>query len=107
MTRQTTARARRKSAQNHFAAPASSGEPVTTTPLTQDDNWVRLPKPGQSLCGLTRSYLYQLCARQTIRSITIRQPQNQRGVRLIYLPSILSFLASLDAEQNGQPKGKA
>jgi hypothetical protein len=50
---------------------------------------------------MTRSYLYQLCAQGKIRSVTIRQPQNTRGVRLIYRPSIHAFLASLDLAQNG------
>lgn len=95
------------SARGNLAIPTNTGENITTTPIAQDTDWVRLPKPGQSLCGMTRSYLYQLCARGTIRSITIRQPQNQRGVRLIYKPSLLAFLASLDAEQNGKPKGEA
>ena len=109
MTSNQTARARRKSAPGNAAAPATSGplaaiapRPVlTTTPVEHDSDWVRLPKPGQTLCGMTRSYLYQLCARGKIRSVTIRQPQNTRGVRLIYRPSIHAFLASLDLAQNG------
>ena len=43
----------------------------------------------------------ELCAKGTIRSVTIRQPHNTRGVRLIYRPSIHAFLASLDLAQNG------
>jgi hypothetical protein len=53
---------------------------------------------------MSRSYLYQLCAKGTIRSVTIRQPHNTRGVRLIYRPSIHAFLASLDLAQNGARK---
>lgn len=68
MTKQTTARARRKSAPGHATAPVMSGPPTlseprfaapaTVKPVEQDADWVRLPKPGQSLCGMTRSYLY-------------------------------------------------
>jgi hypothetical protein len=109
MNAKTTARARRKSAPGKTAAPVKSGTPVATesrpvptaTPVEHDADWVRLPKPGQTLCGMTRSYLYQLCAKGTIRSVTIRQPHNTRGVRLIYRPSIHAFLASLDLAQNG------
>jgi hypothetical protein len=109
MSSHQTARARRKSALGNTAAPVISGlcvatesRPVlTATPIEHDADWVRLPKPGQTLCGMTRSYLYQLCAKGLIRSVTIRQPQNTRGVRLIYRPSIRAFLASLDLAQNG------
>ena len=108
-----TARARRKSAPGKAAAPMTSGPPVAPepravsceTPVGQDADWVRLPKPGCSLCGMTRSYLYQLCASGKIRSVTIRQPHNTRGVRLIYRPSIHAFLASLDLAQNGAREG--
>ena len=108
-----TARARRKSAPGKTAAPVTSGPPVapepravpTGTPVEQDRDWVRLPKPAHSLCGMTRSYLYQLCASGKIRSVTIRQPHNTRGVRLIYRPSIHAFLASLDLAQNGAREG--
>jgi hypothetical protein len=109
MTSNQTARARRKSAPGSGAAPVTSGPSVateprpvlTTIPVEHDADWVRLPKPGQTLCGMTRSYLYQLCAQGKIRSVTIRQPQNKRGVRLIYRPSIHAFLAKLDLAQNG------
>lgn len=107
-----TARARRtKSATGNEAAPALSGPIIppapalTSTPIEQDDQWCRLPKPGQSLCSLTRSYIYQLCAKGTIRSIVIRAPHNKRGVRLIWKPSLLSWLASVDREQNGAREG--
>ena len=104
-----TTRAAKKSAPGTAAAPVTSGPPVapgprtvpTATPGACDADWVRLPKPGQMLCGMTRSYLYQLCAKGTIRSVTIRRPRSTRGVRLVFRPSIHAFLASLDLAQNG------
>jgi hypothetical protein len=107
-TTQTTARAAAKSAPGKEAAPALSCPPVeptsyskfTTTPIENDENWVRLPKPGQWLCGLTRSYIYSLIARGLIRSVSIRQPHHKRGVRLVFRPSLHAFLAKLDVEQN-------
>ena len=102
------ARARQKSAPGKAAAPVLSDStpprvatPLTATPIAQDADWVRLPRKGETICGLRRSYLFQLCAKGTIRSVTIRQPHNTRGVRLIYRPSILAMLASLDLAQNG------
>ncbi len=112
MTTQQTARTRRKSAPGHYAASITSGDPGkvptvarTAVPVEQDSDWVRLPKPGCSLCGMTRSYLYQLCASGKIRSVTIRQKNNARGVRLVFRPSIDAFLAELDLEQNGAVSG--
>ena len=109
-TIQITARAANKSAPGKEAASASSCPPVkltpysqfTTTPIENDENWVRLPKPGQWLCGLTRSHIYSLIARGLIRSVSIRQPHHKRGVRLVFRPSLHAFLAKLDAEQNGE-----
>lgn len=113
MKKNAAARARRKSAPGQVAAPVKSepvaahdggnlaSSPPAETPHGTEFDWVRLPKPGESMYGLTRSYLYLLCTRQTVRSITIRQPHNKRGVRLIYRPSIHAFLSSLDREQNG------
>lgn len=109
MNKSKTARARqKKSATGKAAAPVLSDStlPRAATPLTaisiaQDADWVRLPRKGETICGLRRSYLFQLCAKGTIRSVTIRQPHNTRGVRLIYKPSILAMLARLDLAQNG------
>lgn len=109
MNANKTTRAAKKSAPGTAAAPVTSGPPValqpravaTATPVEHDADWVRLPKPRQALCGMKRSYLYQLCAKGTIRSVTIRQPHNSRGVRLIYKPSILAMIARLDLAQNG------
>ena len=75
-------------------------------PLEQDASWVRLPIQGQSLCGLQRSFLYQLVAKRLIRSIKLNPANTRRGVLLIYRPSIHSFLESLDFEQNGKPAAK-
>jgi hypothetical protein len=106
---ENNARAAVKSAPGKEAAPALSCPPAEltpysqfrTTPIENDENWVRLPKPGQWLCGLTRSHIYSLIARGLIRSVSIRQPHHKRGIRLVFRPSIHAFLAKLDAEQNG------
>lgn len=56
---------------------------------------MRLPKPGQHLCGLTRSYLHQLCMAKSIRSVSVCRTGKKRGVRLLYLPSIHGYLDGL------------
>ena len=76
----------------------------TTQPIESDENWVRLPRPGERLCGLTRSHLYALYTSGVIRSISLRRPHHKQGVRLLYRPSIHEFLRRLDAEQNGAKK---
>jgi hypothetical protein len=73
----------------------------TTQPVEADKNWVRLPKQGGKLCGLTRSHLYSLYTAGIIRSVALCRPHHTRGVRLIFLPSLLRYLESLDKEQNG------
>jgi len=67
---------------------------------------VRLPKPGQHLCGLTRSHLHQLCGAQTIRSVKVCQPGKKRGARLLYLPSIHGYLNALLEMQGGTEGGE-
>src|SRR4029453_6069680 len=84
------------------AAQAIQAAQFTAIPIKQNENWVRLARPKERLCGLTRSHLYQLCACGLVRSISIRQPHRQRGVRLVFRPSLHAFLAKLDAEQNGE-----
>lgn len=65
--------------------------------LTLDDGtlpterWVRLPTRG--VCpytGLTRSGLYRLIADGKIKSASLKRPGQIRGVRLLWLPSVMS-----------------
>jgi hypothetical protein len=74
----------------------------TTIPIEQDQNWVRLPRRGERICGLTRGFLYMLVSSGAIRSVSLRRPHHKRGVRLIYRPSLHEFLNKLDREQNGK-----
>ena len=99
MTKSKNARDRKS------VAPVNSTAPVSSGSENLDTDWVRLPTPGCTLCGLKRSYLQQLCAKGTIRSVTIRQPDHKRGIRLIFRPAIHAYLAALDWAQNGAPEG--
>jgi hypothetical protein len=74
---------------------------TTTTPITNDPEWVRPPKPGQTIEGCGRSFLYELIKTRRIRSVALRARDKQRGIRLIHLPSLRKFIAECDQEQNG------
>lgn len=64
-------------------------------------NWIRLPKPGEheQNTGLGRSVLTRLCIEGRVKSISLKDPGKARGCRLVNLPSLLSYLASLEAAQ--------
>ncbi len=71
---------------------------------TDKDDWVRLPRPPGTLRGLSRSFLFQLCAAGKIRSMVLNSPpakgcrvkrKTKRGVRLLQLSSLDAYL---DAE---------
>jgi hypothetical protein len=56
--------------------------------------WARLPRAGQRLDGMARSYLYELIAEGKIRSHVIRKQHCVRGIRLVNLPSLRAYIAS-------------
>jgi len=66
--------------------------------------WIRLPKPGQlePHTGLARTKLNQLILptkdrpNPPVHSISVREPHQKRGVRLIHLQSLLDYLESID-----------
>jgi hypothetical protein len=61
--------------------------------------WVRSPKGGpEHFTGFTRSKLYELANARKIRSVSIREPGQVKGVRLFHLASILEFIAQCEAE---------
>ena len=72
------------------------------SPGGSGSQWIRLPKPGEheSTTGLTRSVLTRLCVEGKVKSISLREPGKARGCRLVNLPSLVSYLASLEDQQN-------
>jgi hypothetical protein len=57
------------------------------------DIWIRLPSRGREMrTGLTRGYIYGLIKDGKIKSSSIRQPGRLKGVRLVWLPSLLEFI---------------
>lgn len=69
---------------------------IKTSVAESNDNlngeWVRLPKPGDRFYGMSRTTLYELCERGHIRSRVIKKRGAIRGIRLIFLPSLIKYL---------------
>jgi hypothetical protein len=63
--------------------------------MMTDDDWVRMPKPKERLKGLSRTTLLELIEAGHVKSIVIRKGQSRKGIRLIFLPSLLSHFESL------------
>ena len=89
--------------------PESSRKPQSLRPSVADHTaetdgrlprWVRAPKTGpEHYSGLTRAYLYRLASQGRIRTASIREPHQIRGVRLFCLQSILELLESNSCPQ--------
>ena len=70
-------------------------EPNSISPLESIKNqWVRLPKAGPSyrFWGLSRTTLTELALTGAIRSTLIKKRGAERGIRLIFLPSLQDYL---------------
>ena len=63
----------------------------------QTDDWGRLPKPGERLMGLSRTTLLEIIQdpKTEVKSAVIRKPGRVRGIRLIFLPSLLTYFERL------------
>lgn len=64
--------------------------------------WERLPKvsqvkgqPGERLRGLSRTTLLELHERKLIKIASIRKPGAEKAIRLVWLPSLDSYLRSI------------
>jgi hypothetical protein len=107
MTKKKTACAGRSSAPEKaalaFSGPIPSVLPAPSpeSPSGMAGDWLRVPKPGMHLYGLTRSFFYQLAAAGLIRTMSLKVPGKKRGVRLIHRPSLEAYLSAQDAQQNG------
>jgi len=63
--------------------------------------WARMPKPKERLWGLSRTTLLELSEEGQIRTVAIRKPGRMKGIRLVYMPSLLAYLDSLSTEKEG------
>ena len=96
-------------------SPANRGESNRLAACPTNAEWSRLPRSGDRdpLCGLSRSTLNELilpCAgnshRPPVRSIVVKKRGAMRGIRLIHVPSLSSYLNSLadDASVPHEPR---
>ena len=65
------------------------------------DQWVRMPRDKQRLCGLSRTTILELAEGGHIRTAAIIKPGRKKGIRLVFLPSLLAYLETLPAGHVG------
>ena len=70
------------------------------------ETWARMPANHERLEGLSRGTLYQLIGKGLVRSVSLRAPGAERGIRLIGLCSLRAYLERLASEQNAPRKCK-
>lgn len=67
------------------------------------ERWIRLPKRGhEAHCGLSRAHIYSLIRDGKIRTACLRQPGKITGVRVVWLKSLMDYVAKF-AEGGGAP----
>jgi hypothetical protein len=74
----------------------------------QGADWARFPKPGDRLNGLTRTTLLEIVQDPTsgVKSAVIRKPGKQRGIRMLFLPSLFAYferLAGVESDSQVTP----
>jgi hypothetical protein len=58
------------------------------------NDWKRLPKPRERLCDLSRTTLLELHERGEITIAALRKPGAQKAIRLVFMPSLFTYLNS-------------
>jgi hypothetical protein len=78
---------------------------MTVTDLPKADYWIRMPqeKGRCTHTGLSRSSLYYLITQSKgqIKSVVIKRPGALRGIRLVHLATLQSYLSRLAETQAG------
>lgn len=62
---------------------------------SHQERWIRMPtKPGEreANTGLSRAHFYQLINAGKIKSASLKKKGTLKGVRLIWLPSVLEYI---------------
>ena len=67
---------------------------IPLPPDLSTDDWVRMPKPRERLCGLSRTTLLEAISRGQVKSAVIRKPGSAKGIRLLFKPSLLAHIES-------------
>jgi len=66
---------------------------VSANEMVGTERWIRIPSKGvEPTTGLHRSFIYELVKAGSIRTASIKKPGALKGVRLVWLPSLLAFI---------------
>jgi len=79
----------------------ATASPSLTTSGLENETWVRLPGVGGRIEGLSRAAIYRLMddPGTGVISVALSQAGNKRGVRLLGIFSLRSYIARCAAEQ--------
>lgn len=85
-------------------------EEISKAPAVEP-NWLKVEGTNGATrySSLSRSKIYQLLEEGKIRSVCLRAKDKQRGTRLIFRPSLGTYLAKFEgvkSEQSPRPQGK-
>jgi hypothetical protein len=58
-----------------------------------EPKWLRIPVASR-ISGLSRTHLFNAIARDEIRSVHVKQPGNEKGIRLISFESLMQYVES-------------
>ncbi len=60
---------------------------------TETERWIRIPSRGcEPNSGLHRSHIYEILHAGEIRTANILKPGARKGIRLVWLPSLLAYV---------------
>jgi hypothetical protein len=66
----------------------------------QGEDWARMPKPKERFFGMSRTTILELSQAGLIKTVSIRKPGENKGIRLIFVPSLREFLDKCAQEVN-------
>jgi hypothetical protein len=66
----------------------------------QGEEWARMPKPKERFFGMSRTTILELSQAGLIKTASIRKPGANKGIRLIFVPSLREFLDKCAQEVN-------
>lgn len=77
----------------HMILTEATVDPIVGANETYPPRWIRLPTRGRCpYTGLSRAAYYELIQANRIRTANLKKPGALRGMRLVWLPSIMAYL---------------
>ena len=74
---------------------------MMTHPPSDDTRFVRLPRRGGTLRGLSRGFLYSLISAGKVRSVKVPGPNGSGGIRIVDVASLDAYIEA--AASHSQP----